>query len=80
MKQIIFNVLFMLSTFSIIAQTGNNTISIYYTPEITRSYFDKTFEHNQGPFTEFYETTKDFRPLTGHSYGIDYSRNFKNSG
>lgn len=75
-KLILYYVLFLVLTNTCNGQDSKNSISIFYTPQITRTYFEKTLDSVLKPFIEFHETTKNFRPITGHSYGLDYSYSF----
>ena len=72
-----YSIIFLLTTQDVNGQSEKNAISIFYTPQITRTYFDNTFNSILKPFTEFYETTKNFRPIIGNSYGIDFTRKHK---
>ena len=68
----------LITCFQVNGQSNRNSISIFYTPQITRSYFIENITSGFfGPFIEFIETAPSNRPIMGYSYGIDYTRYFK---
>lgn len=63
--------------FSTQAQTGRNQIEVFYTPQITRTYFEAILMKNPQIFKEFYETERPTQPLGGHSLGIAFLRKYE---